>query len=130
MAAPRPSLLGPRSFTNGTDTPPLPLGTDTKGFPHIRAVLATIARQYRSDLDLGTIGDEGRVDSALVNRVFTLLDNEDEEQLQALLKETYSIADDEEVRTSPTFISSVQDDNRICSSGRATRSRAHACPTQ
>jgi hypothetical protein len=65
-------------------------------FPHTRAQLSAIARQnkpldsYDSDAD----GDEySRVSSALVSKVVSLLDNEQEDELKTLLKGTYGMDD-------------------------------------
>lgn len=70
-------------------------------FPHTRAQLAAIARQYRpleaydDDEQDGEISNI--VTSALVTKVASLLDNEHEDELKTLLKDTFSpdIDDDE-----------------------------------
>ncbi|KAH8093727.1 hypothetical protein BXZ70DRAFT_377025 [Cristinia sonorae] len=70
-------------------------------FPHTRAQLSAIARQYRptetnydDDYDAD---DSALVTSALVTRVASLLDNEHEDELKSLLRSTFSsgIDDDE-----------------------------------
>ncbi|KAH9946502.1 hypothetical protein B0H21DRAFT_743133 [Amylocystis lapponica] len=66
-------------------------------FPHTRAQLSAIARQYKPyDNDLDT--EDGRVNSAFVARVANLLDNEHEDELKTLLKDTFGPSvDDEEL---------------------------------
>lgn len=77
-------------------------------FPHIRAQLTAIARQYRP---LDTYDDEidddsNRLSSALVARVVSLLDGEREEDLKNLLRDTFGPAiDDEEVGYSRLLLS-------------------------
>jgi len=68
-------------------------------FPHTRAQLSAIARQYKpSDgYDGDPDGDDPRVGSALVGRVAVLLDNEHEDELKRLLKDTFGPIDEEEV---------------------------------
>ena len=72
-------------------------------FPHTRAQLTSIARQYRpldnydDELDDGT----NRITSAFVARVASLLEDEREDELKTLLKDTFGpTMDDEEVRRS------------------------------
>jgi hypothetical protein len=108
MFAPRPaSLLSTRSFSADTPvtgsmaTPPATSSSHHNNhsvhFPHLRAVLAQLSRQYRTPNDIDDGTDDGRVDPALVSKVFTLLDEEQEEALQALLKEAFDIGDSDEV---------------------------------
>ena len=69
-------------------------------FPHTRAQLTAIARQYRplDNYDDENEDDPSRVTSALVARVASLLDAEREEDLKNLLKDTFGPGiDDEEV---------------------------------
>lgn len=68
-------------------------------FPHTRAQLSAIARQYRSvdAYDHDADGDDLRVNAVLVGRVAVLLDNEREDDLKTLLKETFGHIDEEEV---------------------------------
>ncbi|CAL1714930.1 unnamed protein product [Somion occarium] len=70
-------------------------------FPHTRAQLSAIARQYRpSDHydDDPDADDSSPVTSTLVTRVASLLDNEHEDELKELLKETFGPSiDDEEL---------------------------------
>lgn len=76
----------------------LDFGLPPTKFPHTRAQLASIARQHRSDgYDTDAEGDDlGRVDSSFVTRVVSLLDQEREDELKALLQQTYD-ADEETV---------------------------------
>lgn len=70
-------------------------------FPHTRAQLTAIARQYRplDNYDDDNDDDSSRITSAFVARVATLLDGEREEELKMLLKDTFgSSIDDEDVR--------------------------------
>lgn len=69
-------------------------------FPHTRAQLTSIARQYRplDTYDEEVDDDSNRVSSALVARVASLLDAEREEDLKNLLRDTFGPAiDDDEV---------------------------------
>lgn len=66
-------------------------------FPHTRAQLSAIARQHKplETYDSDADGDEfGRVSSSFVNKVVGLLDEEHEDELKALLKETYAMDDE------------------------------------
>ena len=72
-------------------------------FPHTRAQLTAIARQYRplDNYEDDNDDDSSRVSSALVARVASLLDAEREEDLKNLLRDTFGPAiDDEEVSKS------------------------------
>ncbi|KAJ7281863.1 hypothetical protein C8J57DRAFT_1433618 [Mycena rebaudengoi] len=66
-------------------------------FPHTRAQLSAIARQYRPqdgpdpDTDFD---DTSRVSSAFVERVVQLLVDEQEDELKMVLKHTYGLDDD------------------------------------
>lgn len=69
----------------------------TPKFPHTRAQLSAIARQYKplDSYDSEAEGDEfGRVSSSFVNRVVAMLVDEQDDELKALLKETYGIDED------------------------------------
>ncbi|KAJ7576818.1 hypothetical protein C8J56DRAFT_836724 [Mycena floridula] len=77
-------------------SPPVPR------FPHTRAQLSAFTRQYKplESYDSDFEGDEfGRVSTSFVNRIVAMLGEEQEDELKALLKETYSI-DDEAVENS------------------------------
>ena len=100
MLAP-PTISIPLPSSNLSDTGSLS-GQDPSAplkFPHTRAQLASLARQYKvpevfeGDPD----GDDPRVDSALVGKVVTLLGNEREDELKSLLKETFGPIDEEDV---------------------------------
>lgn len=100
MLAPRPTALNigslaPSVGDHGLATSPL----EGAKFPHVRATLSAIAKQYKpTELDDEADGDDLlRVNSAIVNKVVGLLEEEDEDQLQELLKETYAIQDHTEV---------------------------------
>lgn len=66
-------------------------------FPHTRAQLSAIIRQHRSPLE-GYDADDGddlnRVSTALVNRVASLLADEQEDVLKNLLKSECGVDDD------------------------------------
>ena len=65
-------------------------------FPHTRAQLSAIARQYNYDSDAED--DTGsRISSAFVSRIVALLVEEHEEQLKSVLKDTYPGMDDDTV---------------------------------
>lgn len=75
-------------------------------FPHTRAQLTAIARQYRplDNYEDDNDDDSSRVSSALVARVASLLDAEREEDLKNLLRDTFGPAiDDEEVSTLTSY---------------------------
>lgn len=103
MLAPRPTALNLGSLaapSNGQgSTATSPLEGPMPRFPHVRAALSAIAKQYKpTELDDEAGGDDlNRVNTATVSKVVNLLEEEDEDQLQALLKETYAILDDTEV---------------------------------
>jgi hypothetical protein len=66
-------------------------------FPHTRAQLAAIARQHRptdnyeNDVEAE---DLGRLDASYVTKVVGLLDEEHEDELKSLLKNTYNVDDE------------------------------------
>lgn len=66
-------------------------------FPHTRAQLAAIARQYKPDGYGDAEGDVSAVSSSFVGRVVGLLDGEREDDVKSLLKDTFgpSIPEDE-----------------------------------
>ena len=79
------------------NVPPRELSVPPR-FPHTRAQLTAIARQYRT---LDTYDDEDNDDSspvtsALVARVATILDTEREDELKILLKDTFGPSIDED----------------------------------
>lgn len=101
-------------------------GLATK-FPHTRAQLAAIGRQHRPSVDNYENDvepeDHGRVDSSYVTKVVGLLDEEREDELKSLLKDTYSV-DDETVSCS--ILTQVVQLLECAGSGRATRLRLDA----
>lgn len=83
-------------------------------FPHTRAQLTAIARQYRplDNYDDDGDNDSTRVSTALVNKVASLLDAEREEDLKNLLRDTFgSNIDIEEV--SPCHFGSLRQLNLL-----------------
>jgi hypothetical protein len=78
------------------------VGPDTySDFPHTRALLAHMARQFRppDSLDGDMEGDDlSKLPSAFVTKVVSLLDQEHEDELKILLKDKYSGIDDDIVR--------------------------------
>lgn len=75
-------------------------------FPHTRAQLSAIIRQHRSPLegyDADDSDDPNRVSTALVNRVASLLADEQEDVLKGLLKSECGV-DDDMVCASPTCL--------------------------
>ncbi|KAH7890675.1 hypothetical protein F5I97DRAFT_1837554 [Phlebopus sp. FC_14] len=66
-------------------------------FPHTRAQLSAIVRQYKGSAE-GYDGDDGddssRISTSLVIKVATLLADEQEDELKALLKTTCGVDDD------------------------------------
>ena len=88
---------------------PVPTGNGvTTKFPHTRALLAALAREYgvpskntnksSSETSDSEPESDGKEDSAnsdsLVAQVIQLLDDEDEDALKDLLKETFDISDE------------------------------------
>jgi hypothetical protein len=83
------------TYDNGhlSDSDPAP----NYKFPHTRAQLSAIARQHKplESYDADNDGDEyGRISSSLVSKVVTLLDEEQEDELKTLLKDTYGMDDE------------------------------------
>lgn len=67
-------------------------------FPHIRAQLAAIARQHKESNEIELDDETGaRIPSEFVHKVVESLENEHEDQLKALLTETYPSMDGESV---------------------------------
>lgn len=67
-------------------------------FPHIRAQLAAIARQHKESGEIELDDDTGaRIPAEFVHKILECLDNEHEDQLKALLTETYPSMDSESV---------------------------------
>ncbi|KAI0629184.1 hypothetical protein C8Q77DRAFT_1161369 [Trametes polyzona] len=66
-------------------------------FPHTRAQLAAIARQYKPDAYGDAESDVSAISSSFVGRVVGLLDGEREDEVKSLLKDTFgpNIPEDE-----------------------------------
>ena len=64
--------------------------------PHIRAQLGTIHRQYKplENFESETDDDSSRVSPLFVQKVVDYLDEEREDELKALLKDTYGMDED------------------------------------
>ena len=72
-------------------------------FPHIRAQLAAIARQHKEGGEIELDDETGaRIPAEFVHKVLESLDNEHEDQLKALLTETYPSMDNESVSVEMT----------------------------
>ena len=90
-------------FGNFSDPSPTAASTtdDTQPpqrFPHIRAQLAAIARQHKEGGEIELDDETGaRIPADFVHKVLESLDNEHEDQLKALLTETYPSMDNESV---------------------------------
>lgn len=87
------SALSDSGSLSGFDPPP-------PRFPHTRAQLSAIARQYKlpDSYDSDAEGDDvPRVSAPLVARVVVLLDQEHEDEVKSLLKDTFGHIDDEAV---------------------------------
>lgn len=63
-------------------------------FPHTRAQLAELARQHKPQADDEDTEDAQRVPASHVVTVANLLREEKEDELKALLRETYGMDDD------------------------------------
>ncbi|KAJ3555516.1 hypothetical protein NM688_g2531 [Phlebia brevispora] len=102
MLAATPTISVPSDSAGRSDTlaisTPHELSAPPR-FPHTRAQLTAIARQYRplDNYDDDNDDDSSRITSAFVTRVAALLDSEHEEELKVLLKDTFgpSIEDEE-----------------------------------
>ncbi|KZS94503.1 hypothetical protein SISNIDRAFT_473951 [Sistotremastrum niveocremeum HHB9708] len=80
--------------------------TKSLKFPHTRAMLAAISREYKvpepvstteSDTDGENIDDRAGVDSATVRKVAALLQEENEDELKQVLKDRFGAPDNDEV---------------------------------
>lgn len=95
-----PSVRPESPWSTSSQAAPRELSAPPR-FPHTRAQLSAIARQYRptdNNYDDEYDGDESSpVTTALVARVASLLDGEREDELKVLLKSTFGsgIEDDE-----------------------------------
>jgi len=95
-------------FGNFSDPSPTTASTtdDTQPpqrFPHIRAQLAAIARQHKEGGEIELDDETGaRIPAEFVHKVLESLDNEHEDQLKALLTETYPSMDNESVSVGMT----------------------------
>ncbi|KAJ7460584.1 hypothetical protein FB451DRAFT_1269589 [Mycena latifolia] len=69
----------------------------SRPFPHTRAQLSAIARQYKplpGDGHDGEADDDSRVSSEFVEQIVSLLVDEREDELKAVLKATYGMDDE------------------------------------
>ena len=72
-------------------------------FPHIRAQLAAIARQHKGDKEIELDDETGaRISSEFLHKVVGSLESEREDELKALLTETYPSMDTESVSAGMT----------------------------
>ena len=71
----------------------------TGKFPHTRAQLAAIARQFRLD-DSESELDDNRLPQSFINQIVSLLVDEKEDELKVLLKTTFAMDDDSVRRVS------------------------------
>jgi hypothetical protein len=101
MLAP-PTITMPFDYTLRSASPALSTPQELSApprFPHTRAQLTAIARQYRplDNYDDDNDGGSSGISSALVARVASLLDAEREEDIKNLLRDSFgpSIDDDE-----------------------------------
>lgn len=88
--------LGADGVSDNAD-PGLGSAGQVQRFPHTRAQLSAIIRQHRSPLegyDADDSDDPNRVSTALVNRVASLLADEQEDVLKDLLKSECGVDDD------------------------------------
>lgn len=85
----------------------------TGKFPHTRAQLAAIARQFKLD-DSESEPDDNRLPQSFVNQIVSLLVDEKEDELKILLKTTFTM-DDDSVRR----VSFVQTTSYAIFTGRA-----------
>ena len=95
-----PSVRPESPWSTSSQTAPRELSAPPR-FPHTRAQLTAIARQYRPDSgydDEFDNDDTSPVTTALVARVASLLSSEHEDELKTLLKSTFGPGiDDDEV---------------------------------
>ncbi|KAJ3520629.1 hypothetical protein NMY22_g12664 [Coprinellus aureogranulatus] len=81
--------------TNGADNPANDVASSAAAkFPHTRAQLAELARQYKPQADDEDTEDAQRVPASHVVTVANLLLDEKEDELKRLLRETYGMDDD------------------------------------
>jgi hypothetical protein len=86
--------------------PPDSYPDQTAQFPHTRALLAHIYRQHKppDSYDSDAEGDDlTKVPSVFVTRVVSLLDQEHEDDLKALLRDHYTGIDDDVVSSDICF---------------------------
>lgn len=91
----------PSYYHSSLSSPPKSDPNPSFKFPHTRAQLAAIARQHKlaDTNEPETDPDElNRVPTSLVNKVVSLLVDENEDEVKALLKETFDV-DHETVST-------------------------------
>jgi hypothetical protein len=72
-------------------------GSAPPRFPHTRAQLSALARQYKppETYDSDAEGDDfGRVSSFFVAQIVGLIEEDREDELKSLLKETYTMEDE------------------------------------
>ena len=95
-------------------------------FPHTRAQLTSIARQYRPLDNYDDEADDGgsnNITSAFVARVASLLDEEREDELKILLKDTFGPSiDDDEVGFLERYLESRRSSLKRHDSSRSTSS--------
>ena len=65
----------------------------TAKFPHTRAQLAAVARQFKLD-DSESESDDNRLPPSFVNQIVSLLVDEKEDELKILLKNTFAMDED------------------------------------
>ena len=80
--------------SNGVDAAHDPASSAAARFPHTRAQLAELARQYKPQADDENTEDAQRVPPSHVVAVASLLLEEKEEDLKEHLRETYGMDDD------------------------------------
>lgn len=102
MLAPPPAISVPFNTLIRSDSPAISTPQELSApprFPHTRAQLTAIARQYRPLDNYDDDNEDGssRITSALVARVASLLESEREEDIKNLLKDSFgpNIEDDE-----------------------------------
>ncbi|KAI0820379.1 hypothetical protein BC628DRAFT_1330520 [Trametes gibbosa] len=101
LELPAVSLLRPTSSLSSiSDSVSIHSDHDHSGtprFPHTRAQLSAIARQYKPDAYGDTDGDAAAISASFVGRVVGMLDGEREDEVKSLLKDTFgsNITEDE-----------------------------------
>ena len=63
-------------------------------FPHTRAQLSAIARQFKPDDTEAEPDDYNRVPQSFLNQIVSLLVDEQEDELKVILKSTFTMDDD------------------------------------